>query len=187
MKDVEEFITALVTIEEQESCNGDYGHHPMQLHVEDQEGDMSLVALCGQPVASVYRIVKEYKDNGINKLYLSLDFPNVYKDWVIDCTDCCARVFDYTKEKAIKLWNNRHNPKHETVDEWETINHELAYPKDNELCLYESELGAKFLGYLKNGIWYKISDQNPIDKHFNIVRFMRYPESNHHGKPEIEG
>lgn len=36
---------------------------------------------------------------------------NVYDDWIIDCSDCRARVFDVTKEKAIEAWNTRHNNK----------------------------------------------------------------------------
>ena len=87
-------------------------------------------------------------------------------NFIINCSNCGLQMWDITEKGLITNWNTRYTntPKHETVEEWETIKHELAYPKDNELCLYESELGAKFLGYLKNGLWYLNSNNNPIDK-----------------------
>lgn len=38
---------------------------------------------------------------------------NVYDDWVIDCKECGARVFNVTPEEVVTSWNTRYHPKHD--------------------------------------------------------------------------
>ncbi len=62
------------------------------------------------PYCGSKSIREEYKFKDIITRY--------HSRYCITCHDCEASVSRRIKEKAIKAWNNRHEPKHETVEQW---------------------------------------------------------------------
>lgn len=75
MKDVNDFIDTLVTINYIESANA-YGHYPFQLYVETKEKTVELNALLlGGNVSACYLRAKAYLIKGVKALYMSIDFP----------------------------------------------------------------------------------------------------------------
>ena len=56
------------------------------------------------------------------------------------------------------------------------INTDYQLPDDNKIVIFESNMGAKFIGVMKNGKWFANHDYiNPIDRHFYIVKWRPYP------------
>lgn len=75
MKSLKEFIDSMVTVEFIEVSNC-YGHYPFQLLAETKDGILEINALAlGGNVAACYDRFVDYKNEGANRIYMSLDFP----------------------------------------------------------------------------------------------------------------
>ena len=59
---------------------------------------------------------------------VKMEFPALHR-YRINCANCALVMWDDTENKLIKMWNTRHEPKHETVAEWEKRTGEI-YPDD---------------------------------------------------------
>jgi hypothetical protein len=53
---------------------------------------------------------------------------------MIQCCNCGLSMFDTTEKGLLKTWNTRHQPKHETVEQWETRTGE-TYPKSSPVYI----------------------------------------------------
>jgi hypothetical protein len=102
MKNINEFIESLVTIEPLEE--GGYGHYPFQMVFTGADDGLNVAALClGGDVFRVYKQAQAAINAGSKQLFLSLDFPasgDIEHDFVAvmslsgkDC-NCIAIPYD---------------------------------------------------------------------------------------------
>jgi hypothetical protein len=95
--------------------------------------------------------------------------------------ECGARCHGYHDDQAVKRWNTRHEPKHETVEEWEKRTGE-AYPDEKLVIVWDCNVNRCIS--MTHGEDKETS--SPLDNPMESVVFENpYPEvANHHGKPE---
>ncbi|MCP4392815.1 MAG: hypothetical protein GY804_00855, partial [Alphaproteobacteria bacterium] len=91
---------------------------------------------------------------------------------------CGARgpVVAYTKQSIIDGWNNRPEPKHETVEQWEKRTGQI-YPDDGPVWSF-----YRYIGLSNNDEW-KIEKWGSC-KHWEWDGDKKAIVANEHGKPE---
>ncbi|TET97705.1 MAG: hypothetical protein E3J23_08485 [Candidatus Stahlbacteria bacterium] len=95
----------------------------------------------------------------------------------IECTNkpciTLTRAAMHGEEDIIKLWNTRHEPTHETVDQWEERTGE-SYPDDGPVWgLYHNDM--------KSTKKWKLYEHKKAIYNFTVSKCI---VATHHGKPE---
>ena len=108
----------------------------------------------------------------------------------IHCDNCGLTVHHPDKEMMYKIWNTRHEPKHETVEQWVSVKDKL--PEIDEYVLWIWENGFIFYECIDKD-WdrdiiemflggYKSEIHGPITHWMKPLPIV----ANHHDKPSSE-
>lgn len=114
--DFEKFKQNFTTIEYVEGSNA-FGHHPFQLVVINNNGEMEINALVGLRMEQVIRRVKEYLADKAKDIFLTLDLPkggDIENDFVLalhllegQLIETSTIEYDPKDGKIIKMLDNR--------------------------------------------------------------------------------